>query len=162
MKYHKISEWDTANGKGIGIVLWVSGCEHHCIGCHNFSTWDSTSGEEFTEDTMNEILEKLSHPHIKRITLSGGDPLATYNRATMLNIAKTIKQKYPDKKLWCYTGYSYEDVKDLVIMNYIDVLVDGKFIQEQKDLNLDWCGSTNQRVIDIPNTLKSNTIVLVR
>lgn len=162
MNFCKISHWDTANGIGIGIVLWVSGCPHHCEGCHNYTTWDASIGQKFTEDTMNDLLSLLSHPHVNRITLSGGDPLALYNRATILEIVKTIKSKYPSKKIWCYTGYNWEDVKDLALVQYVDVLVDGKFIQEQRDLTLQWCGSRNQRVIDVHKSLEYNQVILLK
>ena len=161
MNYIKISKWDTANGVGIGLVLWVSGCPHHCEGCHNYSTWNPMVGEKFTDTTLDYLIQLLSHPHINRITFSGGDPLAVYNRETVTQIAKRIKTELPSKKIWCYTGYTWEKVKDLVLMNYVDVLVDGRFIQEQKDITLNWCGSRNQRVIDVNKSLKTNQVTLL-
>lgn len=161
MNFCKISQWDTANGLGIGLVLWVSGCPHHCEGCHNPTTWDASAGQEFTQDTLNTLLDLLSHPHIGRITLSGGDPLAVYNRTTILAVVKATKEKFPQKKIWCYTGYLWDEIKDLALVKHIDVLVDGKFIQEQKDLTLNWCGSTNQRVIDVQKSLLAHSVVLL-
>lgn len=161
MRYHKISEWDTANGVGIGIVLWVSGCEHHCEGCHNYSTWDASSGSPFTDEVLSLLLKKMEHPHVSRLTLSGGDPLAPYNREESLRIAKEVKKRYPLKKIWCYTGYEYEQIKDLAIMKYIDVLVDGKYEKDKRSLNLSWCGSSNQKVIDIVATRLSDSVVLL-
>lgn len=161
MNFCKISHWDTANGVGIGLVLWVSGCPHHCEGCHNYSTWDASVGQEFTKSTMEDLIKWLSHPHVNRITLSGGDPLAVYNRATILSVVKEIKTRLPNKKIWCYTGYNWDDVKDLMLLKYVDILVDGKFIQEQKDVSLRWCGSRNQRVIDVQKSLMENQVVLL-
>lgn len=159
--YIRISHFDTANGKGIGTVLWLAGCPHHCEGCHNITTWEPSVGQPFTEETLREVLKTMENPHIKRLTLSGGDPLAVYNRATSLTVSEELKVLYPDKVIWCYTGYKWEDVKDLEIMKHIDVLVDGKFIQEQKDISLRFCGSTNQRVIDVPQSLEQDKVVLI-
>ena len=161
MKYHKITEWDVANGIGIGVVLWVSGCEHKCTGCHNFMTWDADSGIEFTEYTLQRILSILQHPYVNRLTLSGGDPLAVYNRDSILQIVKSVRGHYPNKKIWCYTGYKYEDICDLEVINYLDVLVDGKFEENNKDVGLFWCGSTNQRVIDIKSTKSTGIITQI-
>lgn len=161
MKYHKITEWDVANGSGIGVVLWVSGCEHKCAGCHNFMTWDADSGTAFTEHTLGKILSILQHPHVNRFTLSGGDPLAVYNRDCVLHIVKTIRKAYPNKKIWCYTGYDYEDVCNLEILNYLDVLVDGKFEESNKDVGLSWCGSTNQRVIDVKTSKNAGRVIQI-
>ena len=161
MNFIKISNWDTANGVGIGLVLWVAGCTHHCEGCHNITTWDASSGRKFTEEDMKELLEKVSNPHISRITFSGGDPLAPYNRSEILYVAQELKKHYPNKKIWCYTGFDWEEVKDLAVMKYIDILVDGKFILNQKDITLKWCGSSNQRVIDVQNTISENHLVLL-
>lgn len=161
MNFMKISRWDTANGVGIGIVLWVSGCTHHCEGCHNMTTWDASVGQPFTEETLQELLKELSNPHVSRITFSGGDPLAPYNRAVIFHVAQQIKEHYPDKKVWCYTGFKWDEIKDLAIMEYVDVLVDGRFILDQKDISLRWCGSKNQRVIDVQKTLSTNMLTLL-
>lgn len=162
MNYQKIEKFDVANGKGIGVVLWVSGCEHHCRGCHNPDTWDSFSGNEFTEDTLGYLLYSLAPSQVSRLTLSGGDPLATYNRDKICSIAKTIKTTYPDKSIWLYTGYTYEDILSDYpdILNYIDVLVDGKFILEDRDITLLYKGSPNQRIIDVKESINSNSIIL--
>lgn len=160
MNYLKLSKFDTANGSGIGTVIWLSGCSHHCPGCHNPQTWDDTCGKPFTQEVMQEVLNSISNPHVKRVTFSGGDPLYYKNRDSVYDIAVNIKHKYPDKKIWLYTGYLYEDVKNLPIMNYIDVLVDGKYEEDRRDISLPFCGSTNQRLIDIPQTNKLGKIVL--
>lgn len=160
MNYQKISKFDTANGNGIGTVLWVSGCNHQCKECQNPQTWDENSGQEFTGKTLKEILESLSNPHVKRFTFSGGDPLFPANRLTCQRIAQQIKLRYPEKKIWLYTGYSWDEVKDLRIMEYVDVLVDGEFKIDLKDITLPFCGSSNQRLINVPQSIDSAQVVL--
>ena len=160
MNYHKISKFDTANGVGIGSVLWVSGCNHHCKGCHNPETWDENSGRVFTKNTLDELLESISEPYITRVTFSGGDPLYPSNRSVVLKCVEKIKGIYPNKKIWIYTGYTFETIHDLEILHYTDVLVDGPFVNDLKYISLPFCGSTNQRVIDVVQTLKAHSIVL--
>lgn len=160
MNYMKITKYDTANGFGIRDVLWVSGCEHHCPECHNQETWDCSAGKEFTEDTLKEILKDMDAPFRKGITFSGGDPLHPNNRETVTEVARRVREAHPEKSIWCYTGYRYDDVKELDIMKYLDVLVDGRFIIAQKDMTLPYCGSKNQRVIDVPKTRETGNIVL--
>ena len=147
MKYHNITKDDMLNGDGLRVVLWVAGCEHKCKGCHNPITWNRESGADFTNEVKKELFSELKKEHIAGLTLSGGDPLATFNRAEITDLVKEIKEKYPDKTIWIYTGYSYEEIKDLPIIEYIDVLCDGKFILEKKDTSIPWVGSSNQRVI---------------
>lgn len=160
MKYLKISNFDTANGLGIGNVLWVSGCSHHCPQCHNPQTWDKNAGEEFTEEVLDNLLDKLKRPFIKRLTLSGGDPLFLGNRDEITNVVRKVKKNFPNIKIWCYTGYLWEEVKDLPCMDYIDVLVDGEFKINLKDITLPFCGSSNQRVIDVQKSLKMGKVIL--
>ena len=160
MKYLKISNFDTANGLGIGNVLWVSGCSHHCPQCHNPQTWDKNAGEEFTEEVLDNLLEKLKRPYIKRLTLSGGDPLFLGNRDEITNVVRKVKKNFPNIKIWCYTGYLWEDVKDLPCMDFIDVLVDGEFKVELRDITLPFCGSSNQRIINVKESLKKGCVVL--
>ena len=160
MKYLKISNFDTANGLGIGNVLWVSGCSHHCQQCHNPQTWDKNAGEEFTEEVLDNLLDKLKRPFIKRLTLSGGDPLFLGNRDEITNVVRKVKKNFPNIKIWCYTGYLWEEVKDLPCMDYIDVLVDGEFKIDLKDITLPFCGSSNQRVIDVQKSLKMGRVIL--
>lgn len=160
MKYLKISNFDTANGLGIGNVLWVSGCSHHCPQCHNPQTWDKNAGEEFTEEVLDNLLDKLKRPFIKRLTLSGGDPLFLGNRDEITNVVRKVKKNFPNIKIWCYTGYLWEEVKDLPCMDYIDVLVDGEFKIDLKDITLPFCGSSNQRVIDVQESLKMGKVIL--
>ena len=160
MNYHNITTEDMLNGDGLRTVLWVSGCSHHCPFCQNPETHDPCSGIEFDNDAYKELVEDLSKNYISGLTLSGGDPLYEGNRETLTELVKDIKGQFPKKTIWCYTGFDYEEVKDLEIMQYIDVLVDGKFIEALKDNNLCWKGSSNQRVIDIKKTREIGNICL--
>lgn len=166
MKYHDITVNDMKNGDGLRVVLWVSGCSHHCKGCHNSITWDPDDGEEFTTDTMNELIESLKPDYISGLTLSGGDPLYTQNRDDILPLLRDIRSKFIDKSIWVYTGYQWEeliaseDYTTHTILEFIDVLVDGPFIEQLKDSKYQWAGSTNQRVIDVQKSLKEGRIIL--
>ncbi len=160
MNYHNITTDDMLNGDGLRTVLWVAGCNHHCEGCQNPETWNENGGILFDEDAKQELLDKLKPDHIDGITFSGGDPLFPGNRQTVTDLAKYIKQNMVNKTVWCYTGYIFEQVKDLSIMKYIDVLVDGEFIKSLNDNTLHWKGSSNQRVINVPKTLAQDSIIL--
>ena len=133
MRYHDITKDDMKNGDGLRVVLWLSGCEHACQGCHNPVTWDPDDGLIFDDKAKAEVFELLSRDYISGITLSGGDPLFPGNRAEVLGLLKEIREKFPLKTVWCYTGYTYEDIEDLEHLDYIDVLVDGKYIEILKD-----------------------------
>ena len=159
MKYQKIETCNLGNGLGFRVVLWVSGCNHHCPGCQNPETWDPKSGKLFTIKQQQQILEYLNYDYIQGITLSGGDPLMEYNLKTLTSLLKEIKTKLPNKDVWCYTGSLFENVKDLEIMNYIDVLIDGPFILEKRDISLAFRGSTNQRVIDVKQSKAKGEII---
>lgn len=148
------------NGDGLRVVLWVSGCSHGCRGCHNTVTWDPNGGLEFDEEAKEEVFAELEKDYISGITFSGGDPLYYANRPEVLKLAQEIKEKFPQKTIWLYTGFSWETIKELEIMEYLDVVVDGEFIQEQKDTMLHWRGSANQRVIDVPATRKSGQVIM--
>ena len=160
MNYHNITTDDMLNGDGIRTVLWVAGCDHHCKGCQNPITWDVNGGIPFDYNAKEELFDKLSKDYISGITFSGGDPLNVHNRDEITSLAKEVHDKYPDKTIWLYTGYLYEQVRDLDIMKYIDILVDGEFILEQRDPKLHWKGSSNQRVIDVQKTREIGKIVL--
>ncbi len=146
MRIHKITYPDINNGLGCRVTLWVSGCIHHCKGCQNKETWSFESGREFTDDDKREIFKVLSLPYIKGITFSGGDPLCSYN--DVLSLMKEIKNKFPEKDIWVYTGYTIEFIKEHFgeMLNYVNFIVDGKFIEEQKDVSLPFRGSKNQRI----------------
>lgn len=161
MRYAKISRYDTANGVGIRTVLWVQGCTHKCKGCHNPSTWDSSKGKELSIRDVKRIIDSLEPDYISGITYSGGDPLMECNREKITEIAKLIRRKYPNKSQWLYTGYSWEEICKLEIMKYIDVVVDGEFHEDEKDLSLAYRGSRNQRVIDVKKTLKKHRKVVL-
>ena len=160
MNYHNITTEDLLNGDGLRTVLWVAGCNHHCPFCQNPETHDPDGGIPFDNDAYKELIEDLSQPYISGLTLSGGDPLYMGNREIITELVKDLKGQFPNKTIWCYTGFLYEDVKDLEIMNYIDVLVDGKFIQALNDNTLYWKGSSNQRVIDVKRTKETGNICL--
>ena len=159
MKYHNITKHDMLNGEGLRVVLWVSGCEHRCDGCHNKITWDINCGLEFDEAAEQEIFDELSKEYVSGITFSGGDPLHTLNREEIGKLIYKIKERYSDKSIWIYTGYLWEDVCELDFIKEADVLVDGRFVKDMQDRNLFWRGSSNQRVINIKETLTSGKIV---
>lgn len=160
MRYHNITKDDMLNGDGLRVVLWVAGCGHHCKECHNPITWDPKGGLPFDEAAKQEIFEELGRPYISGITFSGGDPLYPANVAEVTALAKEIRERFPEKTIWLYTGGLWEDVCKMEIIHYIDVLVDGEFEVERKELNLEWKGSSNQRVIDVPETLEKGEIQL--
>ncbi len=160
MRYHNITKDDMLNGDGLRTVLWVAGCSHGCKNCHNPVTWDICGGIPFDEAAKKELFEALEPEYISGITFSGGDPLHMQNRGEVGELIKEIHEKYPNKTIWVYTGYTWDDVKDLPYLQYADVLVDGPFVEELKDVTLHWKGSANQRVIDVKKTLESGEIVL--
>lgn len=142
------------NGDGLRVVLWVSGCSHCCKECHNPLTWDSNGGLSFDEEAKNEIFAQLDKSYISGITFSGGDPLHAANHLDVRNLMEEIKEKYPSKTIWLYTGDTWEHIFHYPLMQYVDVLVDGEFIFDLKDAKLLWKGSKNQRVIDVQKSLK--------
>ncbi len=160
MNYHNITKDDMLNGDGLRVVLWVAGCNHQCEDCQNPVTWDVTGGLLFDEAAENELFEALDRPYISGITFSGGDPLHPFNRSEVFRLMKKVKEVCPDKTIWCYTGFLWEDLKDIPEISYIDVLVDGRFIKALKDDKLEWVGSSNQKIIDVQKTLESGNIVL--
>lgn len=160
MRYHNITKDDMLNGEGLRVVLWVAGCSHCCKECHNPVTWDPNGGIDFDEAAKKEIFEELDKDYVSGITFSGGDPLHIRNEFAVKELAKEIRAKYPDKTIWLYTGSVWEEIRHREIVNYIDVLVDGEFECDRKDVTLHWRGSANQRVIDVPETLRLGEIVL--
>lgn len=178
MNYHNITYPDQNNGDGLRIVLWVAGCEHHCVNCQNQQTWSPQSGIPFDKNAMNEILNELKKDYISGITFSGGDPLHPKNVQNVLKIVDEIRVSYPTKNIWLYTGYTWEQIMNPVVTDNLDierdnilnmrkevvsmaeVLVDGRYVDELRDVTLHWCGSSNQRVINIQESLKQNKVVL--
>lgn len=160
MNYHNITKDDMLNGEGIRVVLWVAGCIHNCPSCHNPITHDVDGGIDFDEAAKEELFFELKKDYVEGITLSGGDPLHEKNRDTILNLCMEIKEKFPNKNIWLYTGYTYDQIKDLDILNYIDILCDGRFVLNLANVSNPWVGSTNQRVIDVNKTKSVGNIVL--
>lgn len=204
MRYASIRNLDISNGEGVGISLFVQGCDRHCFNCFNSETWDFNGGKEWTEETKNKFMELIDRPYIRRISILGGEPLAEQNLDDVLSLIKEIREKYPisqnpnsenigksriledenskeiripspKKTIWLYTGYKIEDIfcpyiinqpmtceqrKRIGIIRYVDILVDGEYIDEQKDLTLKWRGSKNQRCIDVKQSLAQNKMVL--
>ena len=170
MYYATIKPTDVANGPGVRVSLFVSGCTHYCTDCFNSEAWDFYYGEEYTADTEAMILNYLNHDYIAGLSLLGGDPLHPDNQKGILPLLKKVKKQFPDKTIWCYTGYDFETdiLEDMVltcpetsgILSCLDVLVDGKFEVEKKDLKLRFKGSSNQRIIKVPESLKTNGVIL--
>lgn len=148
------------NGDGLRVVLWVAGCAHACPGCHNPVTWDPEGGLPFDEAARREIYEELEKDYVSGITFSGGDPLHPANIRGVTELARQIRSDFPDKTIWLYTGSTWNEVRDLEVARYVDVLVDGTFQEEKKDNTLRWKGSSNQQVIDVQKTLKTGEVVL--
>lgn len=164
MKYHDITKVDMKNGDGLRVVLWLSGCDHHCEGCQNPVTWNPDDGLIFDDAAKQEIFEQLEKPYISGITFSGGDPLHSANISEVHELTQEIREKYPDKTIWVYTGDVWEHIihhmpvaAGTLLFN-IDVLVDGEFQIDKKDNSLMWKGSSNQRVIDVQATLKQEDL----
>ena len=165
MNYIKITKNDIANGPGVRCVLWVSGCKLNCRGCHNKFAQDFNYGQIFDENAKQELFNALDQQHIQGLTISGGHPLDEHNFETVLNLVKEVKQKFPTKDIWLYTGYLYEELyyREISrILLYLDVLVDGPYIEEQRDITLSFRGSRNQRLINVPETLKQGKIITIQ
>lgn len=166
MNYHNITYPDQNNGPGLRVVIWVSGCSHHCLKCQNPQTWDKNSGIIFDNSAKEEIIEQLKNKYISGVTWSGGDPMHKDNVETVLKFTEKIHDLFPEKNIWLYTGYTFEEImndtnlKRKQLLDLCDVLVDGEYKKELRDISLHWCGSSNQRVIDVKNTLKENKIIL--
>lgn len=160
MRYHNITKDDMLNGDGLRAVLWLSGCEHACKGCHNPITWDINGGIEFDNTARNELFDLLEKDYIAGVTLSGGDPLHPQNITGVHDLIVEIKETFPEKTIWLYTGYKWEEIDVFPFIKEVDVIVDGEFVEELKDEKLHWKGSSNQRVIDVQRSLKEDHVVL--
>lgn len=182
MRYASIRDLDISNGEGVGVALFVQGCHRHCYNCFNQETWDFKGGKEWTDETKDDFLKLVNRPYIKRVSILGGEPLTYENLPDVYDIIKSIKTHFPDKMIWLYTGYTLrcgtDKQGDLVgdfanadvgwdngllsnhILRTCNVIVDGEYIDDLRDFNLKWRGSSNQRVIDVQQTIKEKKIVL--
>lgn len=160
MNYAKINPCDIANGVGVRVSLFVSGCRNHCKGCFNPETWDFDYGRKFDHITVQKIAKALEYHYIDGLSVLGGEPLEGENVECVTILCEYVKRHYPEKTIWLYTGFSYEQAKNLPLMQYIDVLVDGLFIEELRDITLKFRGSSNQRIIDVKRSRKTGTVVL--
>lgn len=162
-KYIKIKNFDIANGEGIGVSIFFSGCDRKekCKDCFNSSAWDFNAGQDFSQAAIDEILTLLSNPHINHLSILGGEPLAKQNIDSVKKLVKTAKEHFPNKKIWLWTWRDFSSITDDNLLKYIDVLVDGPFIKELKNLNLKYCGSSNQRVINVQKSLEEKKIILL-
>lgn len=170
MNYASIKKMDVANGPGIRMSLFVSGCTHHCKGCFNEEAWDFNYGNPFTQKEIDYIIDYVSDEHIRGLTLLGGEPLEHVNQQGLLPLLRQLRSRCPKKTIWCFTGYDFE--KDVIsrmmkeypetpeLLSYIDVIVDGRFVEELKDLSLRFKGSSNQRTIDVKKSLDAGSVVL--
>ena len=162
MNYATLKKFDIANGPGVRVSLFVSGCRHHCKNCFNREAWDFDYGTPFTEDIENEILTELDKNHIKGLSLLGGEPFEPENRKALTNLLKKVKQRNPQKSVWCYTGFEFEKLTDptaVELLSLIDVLVDGKFIEELKSPELIFRGSSNQRILDVKKSIDTGKAI---
>ena len=162
MRYNKIRKMDISNGPGVRVSIFFQGCHFHCDGCFNPDTWDFCGGKEFTDETIERVLELCSKEYIVGLSMLGGEPMHPTNLPGSTKLAKAFKERFPEKSLWSWTGFTYEGIKDNEIFEYLDVLVDGQFKKELFNPKLHWKGSENQRVIDIKKTRKKGDIVLYK
>lgn len=170
MNYADIKYCDVANGKGIRVSLFVSGCTHHCKGCFNAETWDFHYGKPFTEETAEQVLAYLDKPYMAGLSILGGEPFERVNQQGLLPLLRSMKERFPEKNVWCYTGYDFE--KDILgrmvhqwdetkeLLSYIDILVDGEFVEALKRADLQFRGSSNQRIIEVGPSLKAGKVIL--
>jgi anaerobic ribonucleoside-triphosphate reductase activating protein len=162
MRYNKIRKMDISNGPGVRVSIFMQGCSFHCKNCFNPETWDFKLGNEFTDETINKVLELADKDYIVGLSILGGEPMHPNNIKATTRLAKAFKEKYPNKSIWVWSGFLFDrDLKDKEVLNYIDVLVDGQYQDELHDFRLKWRGSTNQRVIDVKKSLKKNKVILL-
>ena len=169
MNYADIKKIDVANGEGVRVSVFVSGCNHHCKGCFNQCAWDFNYGKKFTEKEEQQIIDYMNHDYISGLSLLGGEPLEPRNQEGLLPLVKKVKKKFPNKNIWCYTGFDFE--KDVVgkmakdnettreLLKYIDVIVDGKFEEDKRDLKLQFRGSSNQKIVDVKKSLQTGKVI---
>ena len=159
MRYNKIRKMDISNGEGVRVSIFMQGCTFNCKNCFNPETHSFDGGKEFTEDTINRVLELSGNENVEGLSILGGEPLHPKNIEGTTLLAKRFKEKYPNKNIWVWTGFLFENLKDSEVMKYIDVLVDGQYVDELHNPMLKWRGSSNQRVIDVQKSLKENKII---
>ena len=161
MRYNKIRKMDISNGPGVRVSIFFQGCHFHCKDCFNSETWDFEGGKEFTDKTIDRVIELCGNDYIVGLSMLGGEPMHPVNIEGTTKLAKTFKEKYPNKNIWVWSGFLFEGLKDKEVLKYIDVLVDGQFKTELFDPRLRWKGSSNQRVIDVKKSLKKGKVVLL-
>ncbi len=161
MNYAAIKKTDIANGPGVRVSLFVSGCRRHCKNCFNSETWDFNYGNLFGKSTMNEILEALDKEYIEGLSILGGEPFEKENKETVYNVIRTVREKFTNKTIWCYSGFTFEELLETSrnMLELVDVLVDGPFVEEKKNLRLQFRGSENQRIIDVKKSLEKDEVV---
>ena len=170
MHYGEIKKCDIANGEGVRVSIFVSGCTHHCPGCFNQDTWDFSYGKEYTDETEQEIIEALSPDYINGLSLLGGEPFEPQNQQVLVQLLRKVREQYPQKTIWCYSGYLFD--RELLsesrarceytdeMLSTIDILVDGRFVEKLKDIRLVFRGSSNQRIIDVKKSLNNGEVIL--
>ena len=161
MRYNKIRKMDISNGPGVRVSIFMQGCHFHCKDCFNSETWDFEGGKEYTDETINRVLELCEKEYIVGLSILGGEPMHPKNIKGTTKLAKAFKENFPNKNLWIWTGFLFENIKENEVFNYVDTLVDGRFKTELFDPRLKYRGSSNQRVIDVKKSLKSNKIVII-
>ena len=163
MRYNLIRKMDISNGPGVRVSLFMQGCSFHCKNCFNPETWDFEGGKEFTDETIEKVLELCSKEHVKGLSILGGEPMHPKNIDATTKLAKAFKEKYPNKNLWVWSGFEFDkDLKGKEVLNYIDVLIDGVYKDELHDPTLKWRGSSNQRVIDVQKSIKEGKVVMLK
>ena len=163
MRYNKIRKMDISNGPGVRVSIFFQGCSFHCKNCFNPETWSFDKGEEFTDEVIDHILDLCDKEYITGLSILGGEPMHPFNIKGSTKLAKSFKERYPNKSIWCWTGFLFDkDLVDKEILNYIDVLIDGQYIDELHDPTLKWKGSSNQRVIDVQKSLNKKKIIFIK
>ena len=162
MRYNKIRKMDIADGPGVRVSIFLQGCTFNCKNCFNPETHDFKGGQEFTDETIQEVLDLCDKEFITGLSILGGEPMHPLNIKGTIKLAKAFKERYPDKTIWSWSGFLIDNIVDKEILNYIDVLVDGQYVDELHNPTLKWCGSENQRVIDVKKTLKKGEVVLYK
>ena len=162
MRYHKIRKMDISNGPGVRVSIFMQGCTFNCKNCFNPETHDFNGGREFQDETIEKVLDLCKLDHIVGLSILGGEPMHPLNIKGTIKLAKAFKERYPEKTIWSWSGFLIDNIVDKEILNYLDVLVDGQYVDELHNPTLKWCGSENQRVIDVKKTLKKGEVVLYK